>query len=96
MRRKKKDEGEDYEPGEEGRGKKRRHGEGEESDSSPEDDSWLKRRRFNDPEDSPAPAQEDFVPKKVTRKVEKKYLAQTSKMDAEEIMESSNFLKFNK
>ena len=95
-RRKKGDEGEDYDPSEEGRGRKRRHG--EESDSGEDDDSWLKRRRINDPDDSPEPATDidNFVPKKVTRKLEKKYLPQATKMDTDEIMESSNFLKFNK
>ena len=96
-RRRKKGDEEDYNPGEEeSRGRKRRLGEGDDSDSGP-DDSWLKRRKMNEPEDSPQPSDIDnFVPKKVTRKLEKKYLPQTSKMDTEEIMESSNFLKFNK
>ena len=97
-RRRREEEGEDYDPGEEGRGKKRRHGEDENSDSAAEDDSWLKRRRLKEPDDSPpsTTSLNDFVPKKVTRKLEKKYLPQTTKMDADEIMESSNFLKFNK
>ena len=96
-RRRRKEE-DDYDPAEEeGRGKKRRHGEEDNSDSAAEDDSWLKRRRINEPDDSPpSTSLTDFVPKKVTRKLEKKYLPQTTKLDTEEIMESSNFLKFNK
>ena len=91
-RRKRTEEGDDYDPAEDDRGRKRRHGE---DDSEPEDDSWLKRRRMNEPEGSETPSNLDnFVPKKVTREVKKKYLPEARKLDSDEIMESSNFLKF--
>ena len=91
-RKKKREEGDDYDPGEEDRGRKRRLG--EDDDSETEDDSWLKRRRMNDPEDEPPSSLDNFVPKKVTREIKKKYLPEARKLDSDEIMESSNFVKF--
>lgn len=95
-RRKRAEEGDDYDPSDESRGRKRRLG--EESDSGPEDDSWLKRRRLNEPKEAPPSTLDNFVPRKETREVKerKKYLPDARKFDAEEIMESSNFVKFNK
>ena len=101
-RRHKNDEGDDYNPGEdlqnlsEIRGRKRRL---EESGSDQEnDDSWLKRRRRNESgAESPHNLDlENFVPKKVTKKVEKKFLPEARKLDAEELLESNNFKRFNK
>lgn len=93
-RKKRFDEGDDYDPGANDRGRKRRHG--DDSDSGPEDDSWLKRRRMHEPEAAPTSNLDNFVPKKVTRKVEKKYLPEARKLDTDELLESSNFVKFNK
>merc|ERR1712045_189032 len=91
-RKRQTEEGDDYDPGEEDRGRKRRLG--EDDDSGPEDDSWLKRRRMNDPDDEPPSNLDNYVPKKVTREIKKKYLPEARKLDSDEIMESSNFLKF--
>ena len=91
-RKRQTEDGDDYDPGEDDRGRKRRLG--EDDDSGPEDDSWLKRRRINDPEDEPPSNLDNFVPKKVTREIKKKYLPEARKLDSDEIMESSNFLKF--
>ena len=38
----------------------------------------------------------NFVPKKVTREIKKKYLPEARKLDSDEILESSNFVKFNR
>ena len=94
-RKRREEEGDDYEPGDEDRGRKRRHG--DDSGSEAEDDSWLKRRRLHEPEAAPAPSDLDnFVPKKVTREIKKKYLPEARKLDSDEILESSNFVKFNR
>jgi len=94
-RKKRHEEGDDYDPSDDNRGRKRRHD--DDSDSDQNDDSWLKRRRVNEPESSAPPSNLDnFVPKKVTRKVEKKYLPEARKLDSEEILESTNFVKFSR
>ena len=95
-RRKRHEEGDDYDPTDDSRGRKRRHD--DESDSDGETDAWLKRRRPNEPgSNAPLPSDLDnFVPKKNTRELKKKYLPEERKLDSEEIMESSNFLEFNK
>jgi cohesin loading factor subunit SCC2 len=55
----------------------------------------IKRRRPNspEPEDNDLPA---FVPKKVTKKVERKLIPMIPKIDIEELMESNTFHRFNK
>ena len=94
-RRRRVEEGDEYDPSDDNRGRKRRHD--DDSDSDQNDDSWLKRRRVNEPESAAPPSNLDnFVPKKVTRKVEKKYLPEARKLDSEEILESTNFVKFSK
>ncbi len=53
-----------------------------------------KRRRHESPERSKSP--EVFVPKKVTKKVERKLIPMIPKIDVEELMESNTFHRFNK
>ena len=43
-----------------------------------------------------APDYANFVPKKATRKIERKMLPMMRKMDAEELMESNNFKRFSR
>jgi cohesin loading factor subunit SCC2 len=54
----------------------------------------VKRKRPNSPERSESP--EVFVPKKVTKKVERKLIPMIPKIDVEELMESNTFHRFNK
>jgi len=105
-RRKGKNDEEEYNPGEDLKnvsdirgGRKRRRGD-ESAESSEEDDesaNWLKKRKRNDSgPSSPPPDMDNFVPKKVTKKVERKILPVARKLDTEELMESNNFKRFNK
>ena len=60
-------------------------------------ENFGKRRR----QKSPTPTEEKeeekpFVPKKVTRKVERKFVPMISKIDAEELMDSNMYQRFNK
>eukprot|EP00092_Neocalanus_flemingeri_P006189 GFUD01006661.1.p1 GENE.GFUD01006661.1~~GFUD01006661.1.p1 ORF type:complete len:1172 (+),score=408.27 GFUD01006661.1:326-3841(+) len=99
-------EEDEYNPGEDLknvsdiRGGRKRRREREDSDSEEDDEetaSWLKKRKRNDSEpSSPPPDMDNFVPKKVTKKVERKVLPIARKMDTEELMESNNFKRFNK
>ena len=60
-----------------------------------ESESFGKRRR----QKSPTPEKEEikpFVPKKVTRKVERKLAPMLQKIDAEELMDTNMFVRFNK
>ena len=64
------------------------------SDNS-ESETFGKRRRQR----SPTPEKEEikpFVPKKVTRKVERKLAPMLQKIDAEELMDTNMFVRFNK
>ena len=54
----------------------------------------VKRRRQNSPERAESP--EVFIPKKVTKKVERKLIPMIPKIDVEELMESNTFHRFNK
>lgn len=66
----------------------------DEDNFEPEGFSLGKRRKK---EPTPPPqSPEPFVPKKVTRKVERKLVAMIPKIDAEELMEESVFKRFNK
>eukprot|EP00092_Neocalanus_flemingeri_P012891 GFUD01013887.1.p1 GENE.GFUD01013887.1~~GFUD01013887.1.p1 ORF type:complete len:2166 (+),score=648.36 GFUD01013887.1:182-6679(+) len=99
-------EEDEYNPGEDLknvsdiRGGRKRRREREDSDSEEDDEetaSWLKKRKRNESEpSSPPPDMDNFVPKKVTKKVERKVLPIARKMDTEELMESNNFKRFNK
>ena len=69
------------------------------SDSEGEDEgaAWLKRRKVEEGNNlEEAPDYVNFVPKKATRKIERKLLPITRKMDAEELMESNNFKRFSR
>ena len=58
-------------------------------------ESFGKRRR----QKSPTPEKEEikpFVPKKVTRKIERKLAPMLQKIDAEELMDTNMFVRFNK
>ena len=57
----------------------------------------MKRRRkdVNGPA-SPPPDMDNFVPRKVSRKIERKVVARLQKVDPETLMESNNFQRFNK
>ena len=58
---------------------------------------WLKRRKLEEGNFvAEAPDMDNFVPKKVTKKIERKLLPMVRKMDAEELMESNNFKRFSK
>eukprot|EP00090_Calanus_glacialis_P019633 TRINITY_DN3012_c0_g1_i1.p1 TRINITY_DN3012_c0_g1~~TRINITY_DN3012_c0_g1_i1.p1 ORF type:complete len:2150 (+),score=766.00 TRINITY_DN3012_c0_g1_i1:196-6645(+) len=100
-------EEDEYNPGEDLKnvsdirgGKKRRRREESEGSSEEEDEesaSWLKKRKRNDSgPSSPPPDLDNYVPKKVTKKIERKVLPIARKLDTEELMESSNFKRFNK
>ena len=68
--------------------RKRKH------DGGQDDSNWLKRRRR---EPSPAAQNtEEFVPVKVSRKIERKLGPRIQKIDPETLMESSNFQRFNR
>ena len=65
----------------------------EDNTGAPE--NFGKRRR----QKSPSPEKEElkpFVPKKVTRRIEKKLAPMLVKIDAEELMDSNMFVRFNK
>jgi len=99
-------EEDDYNPGDDmknlsdirgGGAKKRRRLEDSESEEEDESASWLKKRKRNDSEPaSPPQDMENFVPKKVTKMVERKILPIARKLDTEELLESNNFKRFNK
>jgi len=104
-RRRKGGDDEEYNPGEDlknvsdikGGKKRRRKDESDQSDSDSDDGAWLKKRKRNDSgPSSPPQDMENFVPKKVTKKVERKVLPVARKLDADELMESNNFKRFNK
>jgi len=96
----------EYNPGEDlknvsdirgGRKRRRIESDSGEDDEEDESASWLKKRKRNDSGTaSPPPDMDNFVPKKVTKKVERKVLPIARKMDTEELMESNNFKRFNK
>ena len=89
-RRRRKDDDDEYNPGEDDR--KRRH-----SDSGDDESEWLKRRKLEEGNFvAERPDMDNFVPKKVTKKIERKLLPMVRKMDAEELMESNNFKRFSK
>jgi len=100
-------EDDEYNPGEDLKnvsdirgGKKRRRREESDGSSEEEDEesaAWLKKRKRNDSgPSSPPPDMDNYVPKKVTKKVERKVLPVARKLDTEELMESNNFKRFNK
>jgi len=99
-------EEDEYNPGEDLKnvsdirgGRKRRRGDESEGSSNEDDESasWLKKRKRNDSgPSSPPPDMDNYVPKKVTKKVERKVLPVARKLDTEELMESNNFKRFNK
>ena len=65
------------------------------SDNIEGSENFGKRRR----QKSPSPEKEEpkpFVPKKVTRKVNRKFAPMLAKIDAEELMDSNMYVRFNK
>jgi len=89
-RRRRREDEDDYNP--EADMRKRRH-----SDSDDDDSSWLKKRKMEEDNNVPSPPDmANFVPKKVTKKIERKLLPMQRKMDAEELMESNNFKRFSR
>ena len=106
-RRRARDEGDDYQPddnavdgGEEMmNSRKRRHpGDDDGATENSQESNWLKRRKREEEAASVEPAQDfdNYVPKKVFRKIERKLVPRIQKIDPETIMESSNFQKFNR
>ena len=82
----------DYQP-EEGGSRKRHHSSDNETESN-----WLKRRKKEEEESTEQKPQDldNYVPKKVFRKIERKFVTRTQKIDPDTIMESSNYQKFNR
>ena len=77
-----------------GSDRKRKYDDGDAADDS----SWLKRRRKDASPSLGASVEnlDDFVPKKVSRKIERKLGPRIQKIDPETLMESSNFQRFNR
>lgn len=66
-------------------------------EEDPDDPSQsLGKRRRREATPSPDREPKPFVPKKVTRKVERKLIPMLMKIDAEELMDSGTFARFNK
>lgn len=78
----------DFDPDEDSSDRKRKH------EDDDDENNWLKRRRKH--ERSPPPDLDNFVPKTTSRKIERKPVARTQKIDPETLMESSNYQKFNR
>ena len=96
-RRKQRDDEEDYQPPADDGGRKRRHPSGE--DNETDENNWLKRRKKEEESSSAPPTAselDNYVPKKVFRKIERKLVQRAQKIDPDTIMESSNFQKFNR
>ena len=92
-RRRVKDDDEDFEPdaAEGVEDRKRKHGEDGEDENG-----WLKKRRRVEEAGSPPPDLDNFVPKKVSRRLERKLVQKVQKIDPETLMESANYQRFNR
>ncbi len=97
-RRMAEDDDDDYEE-EDGGGGGNRKRKAAADDSDDESEGLAKRRRRGDEPSgaaSPPPDLDNFVPKKVSRKIERKLVPRIQKIDPEMLMESNNFKRFNK
>jgi hypothetical protein len=93
------DEDDDYEEEDGGGGgSRKRKAAADDSDDGGENEGLAKRRRRGDETSaaSPPPDLDNFVPKKVSRKIERKLVPRIQKIDPEMLMESNNFKRFNK
>jgi len=88
-------EGEEEEGGGGGGGRKRKAA-ADDSEEGGEEGPSKRRRRGEDAPASPPPDLDNFVPKKVSRKIERKLVPRIQKIDPEMLMESNNFKRFNK
>jgi hypothetical protein len=97
-RRMAEDDDDDYEAEDDGGGGGSRKRKAAADDSDDESEGLAKRRRRGDEPSaaSPPPDLDNFVPKKVSRKIERKLVPRIQKIDPEMLMESNNFKRFNK
>jgi len=86
----------DYAPPENSEGsRKRKLDDDYVPETTAESGNWLKRRRKEEDVEKEDP-DKPFVPKKVSRKIERKVDDKTKKLDPEALMESNTFQKFHK